>query len=399
MRLAMKAMKGMKAMKSKGPSGAQFDRFTRGRIIGLAEAGMKTIAICERVRKTDKKHPKPDAVRKTIYKHKTTKDWRGERKAGSGRPPILSVATKKKIVELVIEERGSKVVTIGFVKRRILVVRKVSDDTVSRALHEAGLAYLRRRKEHLVPKTHIEPRLSFSRWLLRQPVEDIARFAFIDGTCYYLALSQTQAEDKERGRLGQHVWRDAEGKDGLFTDCIGASLYAAKQGLPVKVWGLLMNGHLCICVLPEDPTTKSGTAHMNGPRFQAMMDRYGKKWLRECNDGKLPHCVSLIQDYEKCLWTKDSIACLRAHHMRPLENYPASSQDLNVIECVWAHLRVRLNKSAPTGIEGRAAFIDRLRRAVRSLNADGSSTLQALCRSMPERCRAVLYRKGGRTDY
>lgn len=44
----MKAMKGMKAMKSKGPSGAQFDRFTRGRIIGLAEAGMKTIAICER---------------------------------------------------------------------------------------------------------------------------------------------------------------------------------------------------------------------------------------------------------------------------------------------------------------------------------------------------------------
>ena len=74
----------------------------------------------------------------------------------------------------------------------------------------------------------------------------------MDGTTYYLALSETQAEHQERLRLGTYVWRDAAGKDGMFTDCIGPSLYAAKQGRPVKVWGLLYKGHLCLLVLPED---------------------------------------------------------------------------------------------------------------------------------------------------
>ena len=60
-------------------------------------------------------------------------------------------------------------------------------------------------------------------------------YAFVNGTAYCLALSETQAEDQGKAGLGRFVWRDAAGKDGMFTECIGPSLYAAKQGLPVKV--------------------------------------------------------------------------------------------------------------------------------------------------------------------
>ena len=54
----------------------QMDEFTRGRIVGMAEAGAKPSAIAAKVRKTDGKPPKADAVRKTIRKHKVNR-WRG----------------------------------------------------------------------------------------------------------------------------------------------------------------------------------------------------------------------------------------------------------------------------------------------------------------------------------
>ena len=84
-------------------------------------------------------------------------------------------------------------------------------------------------------------------------------------------------------------------KDGMFADCIGPSLYAAKQGRPVKVWGLLYKGHLCIHVLPEDASTKSGSAHTNQARYQKMIRMHAKWWLRECNKGRLPHRAQLVQ--------------------------------------------------------------------------------------------------------
>ena len=57
---------------------------------------------------------------------------------------------------------------------------------------------------------------------------------------------------------------------------------------------------LCIQVLPEIASTKRGTARMNQGRFQAMIRRSAKRWLRECNKGRLPHRVELAMDQEKC---------------------------------------------------------------------------------------------------
>jgi len=45
-------------------------------------------------------------------------------------------------------------------------------------------------------------------------------------------VAAPEAEEKRRQALGPFVWRMANGKDGLFTDNIGPSLYAASQGHP-----------------------------------------------------------------------------------------------------------------------------------------------------------------------
>jgi transposase len=380
--------------------GSQLDACARNRIIGMMLAGAGPTGIRKKVRKTDNSIiGDTSTVRKVIRKFKANPKWRGERKKGTGRTPLLSQTAKDRMLKIVFDERGSQVVTIKYMKTKVPEARTVSRQTISRALHEAGLAWLRRRLNQYTPKDHIGLRMRFCRWLLRQAREELKNIAFVDGTTYYLALSETQAEDQERGRLGKFVWRDAAGKDGLFTDNVGPSLYAAKQGKPVKVWGMLCRGRLCIEVLPEDPNTKSGTAHMNGARYQRLISRVGKKWLRQCHKGRLPHSVSLVQDHERCLWADKSIECLSKNHFRVLEDYPPSSPDLNVIEGVWAHLRKELNERAPVHIERREDFIKRLHAAVRVLNTSKMDTLLSMCDTLQERARDVIYLKGARTGW
>ena len=126
---------------------------------------------------------------------------------------------------------------------------------------------------------------------------------------------------------------------------------------------------------------------------------HAKRWLRECSKGRLPHNVQLIQDHEKCLWAEQSLEALRRNHLHPIMDYPPSSQDLNVIEGVWARLREQLHASTPPGIEKRRDFIRRLHGAVRALSISHKDMLADMCNSLQERCREVLRSKCCRIDY
>jgi hypothetical protein len=50
------------------------------------------------------------------------------------------------------KERGGHVVTIAFCKKRLPKLRDVVDNTVRNALHDAGLAWLRRRLKRFAPR-------------------------------------------------------------------------------------------------------------------------------------------------------------------------------------------------------------------------------------------------------
>ena len=186
----------------------------------------------------------------------------------------------------------------------------------------------------------------------------------------------------------------ATNADGLYKDTVGPSMYASKQGKPVKVWGFLSNGHLCIYVLPL--TDEGVTTHMNGVTFRKMITENAEAWRRHCWPSRTPPVLHLVQDHERCLWQEESLKCLKDHGIPALARFPKSSPDLNAIEEVWSLLRAYLEERAPTGLESRAAFLARLRGAVVHLNNSKRSSLLRMCRNQKERAKELLELDGAR---
>jgi hypothetical protein len=134
----------------------------------------------------------------------------------------------------VFKDRGSNVVTVRYCKRCLPGLRKYSRWTVTRSLHVAGLAWLRRRPKKLVSAAHKETRVKYAKEVLRKTDATLNRHCYVDGSTFYLARGEAEAMDKNRARLGAFVYRMASGKDGLYSDNVGASLYAASQGVALQ---------------------------------------------------------------------------------------------------------------------------------------------------------------------
>jgi hypothetical protein len=165
----------------------------------------------------------------------------GEESSVGGRPREINDEEQRTLVTVVFKERGSCKVTIPYCKKRLPLLRRVHDTTVSRALQLAGLCWLQRRMKWTIPADHKEARVAYAETVLLKHQATIGRHAFTDGTSFYLARSWTQVEHKQRAALGRYVYRMASGSDGMFDENIGPSLYAKAQGLPVKIWGFLAN--------------------------------------------------------------------------------------------------------------------------------------------------------------
>jgi len=375
-------------------SWARLDAFARGQICALRNEGLERHEICDRVLKKDLTHPSLRAVDAVLEKKRSSPGWRGEDSRAGGRPPALSTTQTKELLDLVVAERGRAKVTVPYCRKKLPFLREVSEITVRRALYAAGLAFLRRRRKQSVPADWRKKRLTYCRWLLKQPAQSLRKFAYTDGTTFYLCRGPADATDKRRAALGPCVWRMADGKDGLMDDNIGPSLYAKSQGLPVKIWGFFCDGKLLYHVLPRDGRR---TTNMNGQRYVSLVKTKFAKWRRQC----LPSVgrVTLVQDYEKCLWQGQSLTALKASGCIPLRKHTKHSPDLNVIETWWNRLKQLLEQRAPTEFETRPAFIRRLNRTAAWLNANARDEGRRLCRGQKRRARAVIKLKGAKCKY
>ncbi len=342
-------------------TGARLDAFARGQIWGMRKAGAERKTIRKETKKKDGTRPTLRSVDAVLAKKKADPKWRGEDSSAGGRPRALTTAQSKELVDLVFAERGQAKVTVRYCRKRLPFLREVSRKTVERELHSAGLAWLRRRRKTSVPKDWRKKRLTYCRWLKKLDSSECHRFAYTDGTTFYLARGPADVPEKRRAALGQFVWRMvpsagrrgyhrtcleppwfnsasspvrlgerlalANGKDGLWDDNIGPSLYAKSQGLPVKIWGFFCDGMLRYWVLPKDGRK---TTNMNGERYVQLVQTRFAKWRREC----LPRTgrVILVQDYERCLWQPDSVKALKAAGCDPLTRHTKYSPDLNAIE-------------------------------------------------------------------
>ena len=228
-----------------------------------------------------------------------------------------------------------------------------------------------------------------------QRLAKLKRFAYTDGTVFYLARSEAELEDKTRLCLGPYVWRMANGKDGLWDANVGPSLYAKAQGKPVKIWGFFADGRLEYWVLPEDG--RGHTTHMNGARYNQLVGTRFAQWRRACFGDD--NSVHLVQDHEKCLWQERNQKALRRAGCLLVENFPKGSPDPNVIETWWNRLRQKLEANAPVVFEGRSQFLARLRRTVRWLNQNCREEALKCCNSQKARAKNVLELKGARTHW
>ena len=178
---------------------ARLDTFARGMIWGMHLAGAPREDILQEVSKKDGTLATLSAVDKVIATMKANPEWRGQDSSAGGRPGKLTAKQKKDLRDLVFKERGKAKVSIPYCKRRLRFLRKVSRQTVVRALHDAGLAWLRRREKNIVPKEHRAARLAYSDWILKRRQSTLNRFAYTDGTTFYLAWGASGARGKIKG--------------------------------------------------------------------------------------------------------------------------------------------------------------------------------------------------------
>ena len=372
--------------------------FLRGVIYGLLLAGWTYCEIAEEVEKPDGTHPSQQAVAKVAATLKSCGGfrWDGHSSSGNaGRPRATTDALDKQIVKLVFKHRGSAVVTIKYVQKMIKAARKFSSRTIGRRLGEAGLQWLRRRRKSLVPAAHKASRLQWAEWVLARTAVTLTRWAFSDGTSFYIGRSEGEQEQKTRGALGPYVWRHADGRDGLFEDCVGPSAYWKAQGMPIKIWGLLVAGTLFVWVLPE----KGKNKNMNAELYAWVIKHKFGAWVRKALGRKARKGVFLVQDHERALWKDAARQEMRCSNIKLLENYPKSSQDLNPIEIAWRELRARLYLTAPESLESRNAFIRRMRQAVAWVNVHRAQYLQHLCSCQKEWAVDVQESLGARTKH
>ena len=101
----------------------------------------------------------------------------------------------------------------------------------------------------------------------------------------YRDRTDAEFESTKRAALGGEVWRQVDGSDALFADCVGPSSYAKAQGEPIKIWGMLADNKLRYHILPKGES-------MNRWYYSWLIANRFPQWKGDCK--------YIVQDFEKC---------------------------------------------------------------------------------------------------
>ena len=359
--------------------------FDIGQVRAHLHHGLRAADIQRLIRRADGTEFSKTAVINAVAKLTADPSWRGERVEGSGRPRETSAVQDRSIVRYVKNCRGKEKVTVRTLQRVFRWARKVCPTTLERRLHDAKLAWLRRRRKSLVPKVYLIPRLSYSHWIMTRTKQQLENFAYSDGCTIYVDRSSDELEQTQQAALGAHVWKMADGSESLFRDCVGPSQYSKAQGNPIKIWGVLAKGVLSVHVLDQGE-------NMTSDGYAELIDDHFDDWCLGC--------THIVQDFEKCLRSEVAMQALGECRIRLVDGYPKCSQDFNAIENAWKLLRDRLFETLPEHLEKREDFVRRLLSAVRWVNTHRQNSLWELCTNQKKRAHDCIHvTKGSRTKW
>ena len=376
--------------------------------MGLREADTPRDDILKLVRKKDGKAPSLHTVDAVLERFRADPEWDGlEERTAGGRPQDLTSKQTAKIKQILLNDVGKHVVSATHVKRNLTELRHIPDRTIQRTFQRLGYSYLHRRGKASIGDKYKPARLKYCDWLLKQEQIFLNKFAYVDGTTFFLPRTEEEDRDKKRACLGPRGWRLEDGSDSLEDKNVGPSSYAKSQGKPVKIWGLFFNGRLEYWTLPEevDEKGKTKSTNMTGARYNYFVTTFLAKWKRKCyRNFPKGEKVPLVKDFERFLrWDSskefDNMKAEREAGFSTVKQHPKLSPDLNAIEGWWSVLQQRLSLTSPVTMEPRTLFLKRLRRTVTWLNNNAREHGKMLCTNQKERARAVKKLKGARCKW
>ena len=369
----------------------QLDPFDVGQIKAHMEHGLGCTSIARRLCKfkadgKSKTTFSETAVRNAMNKLEENPKWRGDREEGSGAPRKTTAKQDRTIVKWALDNRGKIKVNVAALKKHFPFLRQFNDSLVEERLHDADLEYLRRRKKSLVAACHLRQRVKYCHGVKRKHEATLLKWAYTDGTVYYLDRSEAEHANTVRRALGSHVWRKSDNSDAMYEECIGPSAYNKGQGMPVRVWGMLAGGKINIHILEEGEV-------MDTLLYVELIEDMFPLWRANCEH--------LVCDFESCIRSSQAVRALQKIDLPLVDDYPPVSQDFNAIENAWAILKERLDETVPISLESRDDFIIRLRAAVQWANRTRSDQLEYYSTNQKERAVACLKSKppGGRTKW
>ena len=134
--------------------------------------------------------------------------------------------------------RGREKVTMQYLRRRFPEARLLSNTLLEERLAEAGLACQRRRRKTIIPGgDHKRARLGWAEFVMKRHAATLEKWAYSDGTVFYLDKNEEALASRQRAALGSMVWRCADRSDALYDDGVGPSRYHKGQSTLVRIWG------------------------------------------------------------------------------------------------------------------------------------------------------------------
>ena len=97
-------------------------------------------------------------------------------------------------------EVGLAKAAMPYMRKRLPFLRRLSKECLRQSMRRMGYGWRLRRGKAAIGKKYKPQRQEYSDWVLKQPQRDLNRWAYVDGTTFYLARTAEEHEDKEKAR-------------------------------------------------------------------------------------------------------------------------------------------------------------------------------------------------------
>jgi transposase len=286
-----------------------------------------------------------------------------------GCPSKLTPTNTRHAIHLITSRKAENAVQITKTLRDI-TNQPLSAKTVHRHLSQAGMKAVVKRKRPFLSKKHRRERMDFAITHQDWTVEDWKTVVWSDET----KINRFGSDGRK------WVWKRAG--EGLSDRLVqGTQKYG---GGSLMMWGcMLWEGVGYACKIDGKMTGELYTKIMED-ELQESLAFYDKD----------PSSIIFQQDNDPKHKCNKATTWFEDHELKVLP-WPAQSPDLNPIEHLWTHLKVKLGEyeRVPAGI------LELWERVQVEWEKIEPEVCQNLIESMPRRVAAVLKAKGGYTKY